>query len=334
MRSLAMLLLLAACSGSSEPSRRDPAPPVVQGAVPPGPAPAGGAGEHGEPGAAPPPPLDGGVFAEASDELRALMRTAPESDDPIAAYDGAKARCGELVAAHPELRELRPLCARVSLDELAMTQPGPARAAELRAEARAQYEALLELESDSAIALEGLADVHMVAHTPEDSARAVELFERALAGRPDDPVMRLRLGEALQRLDRYHEAETSLQAALVGYEAAGNERGVVNAKNLLGRLYLEQERLEEAERMLAESAAGLETLEDKSSYYGCPYQALGALYHQTGRQDESVEAMKRLAELEPHSVDSQLLAAKACRELGDEDCAAHYQARAEALRQR
>lgn len=215
-----------------------------------------------------------------------------------------------------------------------MTNPTPERAAELRTEARSQYEQLLEVRPDSFPALQGLADAHMVAHTAEDDARAAELFERVLAVKPDTPMAQLRLGEAQQRLGRYEQAEANLEAAMAGYEAAGNGPGVVNAKNLLGRMYMDQGRMEEAEVVLEESAAGLEDLADKASYYGCPYQALGALYHQTGRTQESVEAMKRVAELEPHSIDSQLLAANACREAGDEECAAHYQSQAEALRAR
>jgi tetratricopeptide (TPR) repeat protein len=325
---LALLLLLAACSADPVPPVQEPAPaePVAE--------PSAEAPPHPPPdGASPPPPGPGG-FGEDAGEVLALLEQARGAASPAELYAQARAACEALAAEHPELPELLLLRANVAMQELAMTNPDPARASELRAEARAQYERVLAAQPDSFQALQGLADAHMVAHTATDDARAAELFERALAIQPDDSMVRLRLGEAQHRLGRYEQAEASLKAAMAGYEAAGDGPGVVNAKNLLGRMYMDQGRMEEAEAILEESAAGLEELADKTSYYGCPYQALGALYHQTGREAESVEAMKRVAELEPHSIDSQLLAARACREAGDQECAAHYEARAEALRQR
>ena len=263
-----------------------------------------------------------------------LLEQARSAEQPSLVYTQARELLGQAIAQRPEQPELRLALANVSMAELAFTMPADAQATALRARAADQYRAVLEVEPTNFRALAGLADVHMVAHTPTDDGQAVELFERALEVQPGDSMVELRLGEALHRLERYQPAEVHLLGSVAACEAAGDGPGVVNAKNLLGRMYMDQGRMDEAERILEESVAGLEQLGDKTSYYGCPYQALGSLYHQSGRVEESVAAMKRVAELEPHSIDSQLLAARACREAGDAACAELYEGRAQALRQR
>lgn len=333
-RALGTLLLLASCGGQ-------PDPPVVPASVPGGiepalpvepalavaPEPAVAPGSELSPG---PPASDVASITRA----RELVEQARGAEHPSEVYAEARALLLAVLEQQSDQPELRLLLANVAMDELGFTNPDPTQATALRVEAAEQFRAVLEVNPEHARALSGLADVHMVAHTAADHEQAVELFERALVVQPGDPMVLVRLGEAQHRLGRYPEAEANLLAAMAASEAAGDGTGVVNAKNLLGRMYMDQGRMDEAERVLEESAAGLEALSDKSSYYGCPYQALGALYQQSGRLDESLEAMKRVAELEPHSVDSQLLAARACHEAGDQACAADYEARAEALRQR
>jgi tetratricopeptide (TPR) repeat protein len=326
------LLLLAACGGEPD----TPAAPVTGSGPTPAAveAPALAAPDPGAPPAAELPPAPLGPDAVSATRARELIEQARTAEHPSELYEQARALLLTSLEQQPDQPEIRLVLANVGMAELSFTNPDRARAAALRAEAAEQFQAVLDAEPSHARALSGLADVHMVAHTDADHQRAVELFERALAVQPGDPMVLVRLGEAQHRLGRYPAAESNLLAAMAASEAAGDPTGVINAKNLLGRMYMDQGRMEDAERVLEESAAGLEALADKSSYYGCPYQALGALYQQSGRMDESVAAMKRVAELEPHSVDSQLLAARACREVGDEACAADYQARAEALRQR
>ncbi len=318
---LAFVVLLVACGG-------DPLPPTTE------PEPAEPSAEAGEPGAG---MGNGSVPLDDVDPtvaIHEILERARGAEDPVALYDEARAFAVAALEQNPSHHALRLVAANISMDQLAYTMPQAADAAVLRDEAADHYHALLEAEPDSVPGLTGLGNVHMVAHTPEDHAKAEELFERVLVLQPGDPMVLVRLGEVQHRLERYDAAEANLLAAMAASESAGDGTGVVNAKNLLGRMYMDQGRLDDAERILEESAAGLEELVDKSSYYGCPYQALGSLYKQTGRAEESVEAMKRVAELEPHSADSQMLAAEACREAGDQECAAHYQARAEALRQR
>ena len=131
---------------------------------------------------------------------------------------------------------------------------------------------------------------------------------------------------------RYEEAELAALAILERAEAHGGQDGSFEerkAAELLGRVYTETGRYEDAERILQRSALSLEQFNaDNDLYWGCPYQALGALYAQLGQQGQAASFYTRAADLEPDNAHSQYQAAQECLAAGDAATALTYTERA------
>jgi tetratricopeptide (TPR) repeat protein len=327
---LASLLLPLLCACGAEPQAPAPAEPTPAAAEPqpapePAPSPAPTVGELAS-------PLGNPDLGGPRRQAFALVEQRRTGDDPAGAYQAARDLLDRALEATPDDPDLLAALAHIWADEAAFRAlQGEARQANL-AQAVATYERALEQDPRHVRASAGLASLLMERHTPQDDARAAALFQRALQADPGDQHARRGLAEALIRTERHDEAEPILEALLAEHQAAGQARSAIGVQDLLGRLYLAQGETARAEAVLLESTRALEALgSERADYFGCPYQALGALYHQTGDQAKELAALKRLAELERNDPVPQRSVAELCASLGDAACAQEYTARAQAL---
>jgi tetratricopeptide (TPR) repeat protein len=104
------------------------------------------------------------------------------------------------------------------------------------------------------------------------------------------------------------------------------------ARDKLGRLYITQQRYDEARAMLETSAEGLERFNQEHKLgWACPYQALGALYAATDQPSQALAYLIQAAETESDSARAQLDVAVQALAAGDGNTTATYLDRAEAL---
>lgn len=273
-------------------------------------------------------PAEGGVRRQAF----SIVEQGRTGDDPASAYQAARALLAEALATHPDDADLVAAMGHLWADEVAFRAlTGEALQAN-QTQALAAYERALELVPGHVRATAGLASLLMERRTPEDDAKAEALYRRALEADPEDQHARLGLAEVLMRLEQLDEAEPLLEALLEEHRAAGRTISAIGVQEKLGRLFLARGETARAEAVLLESTQALEALDsERADYFGCPYQALGALYHQTGESAKELEALQRLADLEAHDPVAQRSVATLCASMGFQPCVEAYTARAEAL---
>lgn len=203
-----------------------------------------------------------------------------------------------------------------------------ARQAGLR-EAEAAFGRALELDPDEGRALVGLAGVRL----EHDGAQTLAEAERLLARRTQrvhhDGMAWYLLGTARFRRGDYPGAEQAFLAA-VAPEAGLGGNEPVEALRLLGRIYTDEGRFDEAEAILHRSVASLEELRrHEETDNGCPYQALGRLYAQTGRNDEVAALYDQAADQSGTTPVHLFMAALKAYEVGNHVAAAGWLTRAE-----
>ena len=104
------------------------------------------------------------------------------------------------------------------------------------------------------------------------------------------------------------------------------------ARDKLGRLYISQQRYDEARGVLELSAAGLEDFNQEHKLgWACPYQALGALYAATDQPSQALAYQIQAAQTESMSARAQLDVAILALSAGDGHTTATYLDRAAAL---
>jgi tetratricopeptide (TPR) repeat protein len=323
---LVLAVLLLGCSAEQESVQPTPpteaAPNVASTPTPP----------PFTPGTAPPQAGPHTVTGSVISDAFAIADAGHDSPDPSEAYQQARAKLQQAIDDAPDNASYHAALGFLWSDEVMAGQLEGERRAYNRQQAETCFERAMELEPTNMRAHEGLGHLLMEDETPEATARALELLERAMELDPSDHNARLRLAEAYIRTERYGEAEPLLQQLIEAHKAQEHTQRLLGAQQMLGRLYAAQGETEAAERVLLDAAGKLDELgAERADYYGCPYQALGTLYHQSGQSDKELEAWKRLAELEPNNYQPLRDIIALCQQLGDQACVENYQARMDAL---
>lgn len=197
------------------------------------------------------------------------------------------------------------------------------------------YEGVLRREPANVSALSGLAFLYQGAYHDPEQVHA--LNRRLLEARPGDPRIMLEVSKAFIWLDRAAEAETILLEAIDTASRTGNRQVLVETQEYLGRLYVKTGRHPEAEKILKASIRNLEETEKtagRGSYYGCPYQALGALYTRQGKADKAAVQYGKAGDQEAGDPLTQVEAALGFYVVGDFDRAIGYVERALKLQDR
>jgi serine/threonine protein kinase/Flp pilus assembly protein TadD len=149
------------------------------------------------------------------------------------------------------------------------------------AEAEKEYKRAIELNPDIAQTYYWYSEL-LVANGRYDEA--LETSRKAQELDPANPVMYLNVGRILYFARRYDEAEKQLTEAL----AIKDFHNIPGLKNMLGFVYLETQRKDEAVKIFQEIQA-----KDKAFT-----AALGYTYGKTGRMTEAYEMLNQLEELE------------------------------------
>ncbi len=321
IHSLPLLVLVACGSG-------DPAPAVVP--------PAGGLDAGGPPPPAPPgqaaAPL---VFPEACEDGEGLLHSvrfavssargrgdAGTIEDLRVSLSEHASRCDRDPFVHLALGELLLELTSIGNDQL----QNP----------RSPDEAQAELERARALAPENPMVIAAQAHCAEqrgDWAIAAEHDRALLALVPGDASARSHLGRSLLKLGRLDEAEAELRHVLEHDDGSAGPNLMLSTRELLAKVYMARGERERAERVLLAELQATALRSDAGgghSLIACPYIALGRLYAETGREEESLEMVRQAAELEPEKPLLQYQAAVACYAVGELDCALRFADRAKA----
>ena len=162
-------------------------------------------------------------------------------------------------------------------------------------EAREVFEQALAERPDDVKALEILGQLHNREGRP---AEAVAILVRATILKPDDPQLMAHLGYALVR------SGDPGRAAEVLAEVVTRVPGSTIARELLAEAEFKQGKREEAVTLLRE---GLERKPDSPDLH----RRLGSLLERTGRAAEAASAYREYVRLRPDAADAGALAAKA-----------------------
>jgi tetratricopeptide (TPR) repeat protein len=126
----------------------------------------------------------------------------------------------------------------------------------------------------------------------EQPERAIELFERMVKAEPDQPEPYLNLGLLYARLNRFPEAEQTIQKVL------DNDPNSSIAHLYLGKIASAQKHWDDAE-------THFEAAIDLAPFSEAGYIALGDLYIQQGDRGRAVKVYKRLLErVDPRDADA------------------------------
>ncbi|MFH1464520.1 MAG: tetratricopeptide repeat protein [Pseudomonadota bacterium] len=206
----------------------------------------------------------------------------------------------------------------------------PTEQREERAEqAIAAFEAAERLAPGSFVAARFSAKVH-AAMGRWERERAAYLV--ALEAAPADCTLRADYVRRLLDDERTAAAREQLDLLLDRHwdRCEGLDRARV--LEFQGRVLLAEQDLEGARRHLTAAAHELEASDPGGAAgYACPYQALGALYTQSGMQRVAARYYYEAAEVDGDGVHAQLLAALAAVAAGDGQAAARFSARSEEL---
>ena len=307
------ILMFAGCGSADEAA--PPGSPQVQapqhphpGPPPPGSPPPRGPGSGGQQ----PPPTEAAfmlaeqaaiqgdteLLQQAIDRARATIDSDPE--DP-----GAWLQLGRIhtlatsgITLHKGVREVQREHQRASIEAM---------------------ERALALDPGLAEAQRGLG---MVLCTLGDYERGLGHLRDAVRLAPDNCGYHIDLATSLTNGGLLDEAERTLRPLADGMQAGCMLVDRMRAQEFLGRAMMERGDHEAAERYLLDAVATLRQVEAREdTYYGCPFQALGALYSSKGMGHEAAASYLELARREHNVPESQIQAALAALATGDLDSA-------------
>jgi tetratricopeptide (TPR) repeat protein len=235
--------------------------------------------------------LASGIATLAPDKLRLLAACAFFTGDDRLTAMAATA----LQAAEPHSFEALywsiQANERLALQELARFQqlePDSARShvllgdiyhqLERHDDAQAEYQKALDLAPGDPAALLGLASAYL---SNNNNDGAIETARAALSRSPGDPELNLIMGEALLAKSDYAAAEPRLRTAL-----RGKPRMIPHIHALIGRIYAETGRTEDA---IEELKQGASSDEDGSIQY-----LLARLYRKLGKTEAANAALEQM----------------------------------------
>ena len=161
---------------------------------------------------------------------------------------------------------------------------------------------------------------------------AIPLYLKILKMTPEDTVSQMALCEAYLQGTQLKKAEECLIQAYKLGKKTGDGYTWRRAMEQRGRLLMNEGELEKAEEIFKEATSGLEDFNEKNIVFGCPYEALGQLYHKLGKFDKMIEQYKKAADNEPQNAIMQEKSAMALYKTGYSKEALHYINRAIARR--
>jgi tetratricopeptide (TPR) repeat protein len=138
-----------------------------------------------------------------------------------------------------------------------------------------------------------------------DSGKAIGFYEKSVAYDPGHLPTMTELGTCYLHDNQLKKAEQVLVKALDSAEKDPADLDRIRAEEILARVYTSTGRYGKAERLLGNSVAGLKEAQDsgdeEAEKYICPFQAFGVLYLATGRPGKAIDAMKKVAAMQPTS---------------------------------
>ncbi len=189
--------------------------------------------------------------------------------------------------------------------------------------ARQMYEKSIELNKNNRDAIFGLANYY-TSGPGADLEMALKYYNRLIELEPDSSTAYVNLGVCYFNSKKYAESKKTLNQAVElanqGFDKTFESKYQLDkrkAKMYLGRIYMKEEKLDLAEKVLKESSEGLHDLNIRGdNYWGCPYQAMGRLYSRTGRKEDMVANYIKAAEEQNFTGHSQFEAAYYCFRAG------------------
>ncbi len=167
--------------------------------------------------------------------------------------------------------------------ELALEKAGADLAAGNLESAEIQYRTVLEENPGQPDAAYGLGIVALQTGYAEEAA---ELLQTAAIGAPEEPIIQCHLGLAWRTLDDFPKAEASYRKALA--LKPGHRDSQINLANL----YIETDRLEEAEKIVTDYLDAEPN--DPAGHY-----AMGLIHAQRGQGLAAIRAFERAIEYAP-----------------------------------
>ena len=207
---------------------------------------------------------------------------------------------------------------------------GPRSARERGRRALVQLERALELDPDNG---EVILAMSAQLFTLGEHGRAEELVGGLLRRQPDHPQALLRHGEILLASGRPDEGEAALAHCIEAALRDGDPLTAFQAKGALGLAYERQGRLEEAEVLLLQAAADLDSFHAEHpgrTKVNCPHESLARLYVHSGRTEQAARHAMKAADVRAWMPEIQYQAAKALLDAGDLEGARIYLERGKA----
>jgi predicted TPR repeat methyltransferase len=196
------------------------------------------------------------------------------------------------------------------------------RDSERLATARSVYERILQAVPEHAQALHLLG---VLSHQAGDSERAIELIERAMRARPNDPTMYNNLGNVLVEKERHAEAAVAYRRAIeLGYEGANAESNLGASLTALGEADAAVAAFERAlaldpkhagahgnlgsmlyhKRRYPEAISHLEQAIAGEPKFAPTRRTLALSLHRSGRQNEAIDSLRAWLEVTPDQPDA------------------------------
>lgn len=126
------------------------------------------------------------------------------------------------------------------------------------------------------------------------------------------------LGNGYWKMKNYPEAIRVLEKAISNADPLAYPEKASRHREVLARIYIDQGKLDIAEKLLFEAQEPLnEKSEHQSAYWGCLFEAMGQVYLRTGEYSKACQAMNRASLKEPENEMTQLSAAMLCYKSGD-----------------
>lgn len=163
-----------------------------------------------------------------------------------------------------------------------------------------------------------------------DLPSAVKYLREAETRAGDDPALRVEVGRGFFYVSRVDDATRLIGQVVASSSLAPGSDAWIVANEMMGRIHLASGDFARAEPLIRGAADGLDeqNRRDPRAYYGCPYQALGLLYAETGRTGEAAQLFQKAADHESGNAEAQLEAVERSLEAGDLEAAARYVRRA------
>ncbi|MCZ7586901.1 MAG: tetratricopeptide repeat protein [Deltaproteobacteria bacterium] len=260
---------------------------------------------------------------------RTLARGAAEKQDP-APFDDAEKLLKEAIRRRPESAEPYAELAGQYLARADFWAEGDSHE-KLLANARAMMEKAVERDPASR---PRRLEIARIATQLGDHAGAEAILRRLADEDPNDRMLLVEQGINFYNLEKYGDAQKMLRRYMDEFAHDSEGSDLIRATEYLGRAYMKEGKLAEAEEVLKISAHEMDVFLERTGndgYWGCPYQALGELYSKTGRADKETEYLARAADAEAFRVWMQVSAAVRSYDVGDYDGALRFFERAMAL---